>query len=45
MKKYILFALVVVAMFFFCSTPMTMGKNYPAMYEEKTTTIPHAANQ
>ncbi|WP_024995134.1 GNA1162 family protein [Phocaeicola paurosaccharolyticus] len=39
MKKYILFALVVVAMFSSCSTPMTMGKQYPAMYEEKPLTI------
>lgn len=39
MKKYILFALVVVAMFSSCSTPMTMGKQYPAMNEEKPLTI------
>lgn len=39
MKKFILFALVVVAVMTSCSTPLTMGKQYPAMYEEKPLTI------
>ncbi len=39
MKKIILFALTVVALVSSCTTPMTMGKQYPAMYEEKPLTI------
>lgn len=39
MKKIILFALAVVALVSSCTTPITMGKQYPAMYEEKPLTI------
>jgi len=39
MKKIILFALAVVALVSSCTTPLTMGKQYSAMYEEKPTTI------
>ena len=39
MKKIILFALVIVAVMSSCSTPLTMGKQYPGMYEEKPLTI------
>lgn len=39
MKKVILFALVIVAVMSSCSTPLTMGKQYPGMYEEKPLTI------
>lgn len=39
MKKIILFALVVVALASSCTTPVTLAKQYPAMYEEKPLTI------
>ncbi len=40
MKKIISFALVIVALVSSCSTSsLTMGKQYPAMYEEKPLTI------
>jgi hypothetical protein len=39
MKKTILFAIAVVALLSSCTTPMTMGKQYPAIYEEKPITI------
>ena len=39
MKKIILSALVIAAVMASCSTPLTMGKQYPGMYEEKPLTI------
>lgn len=39
MKKFILIAIAVVAVMTSCTTPLTMGKQYPAMYEEKPLTI------
>lgn len=39
MKKIILFVIAVVALMSSCTTPMTMGKQYPTMYEEKPLTI------
>jgi hypothetical protein len=39
MKKIILFALVIVAVMSSCSTQQTLGKQYPAMYEEKPLAI------
>jgi hypothetical protein len=39
MKKIILFALVVVALASSCTIPVTLAKQYPAMYEEKPLTI------
>lgn len=39
MKNIILFTLVVLSVFTSCSTPLTMGKQYAAMYEEKPLTI------
>ena len=38
MKKIILFALVAITLAS-CSTPKTMGEQYPAMYEEKPMSI------
>jgi len=39
MKKIILFGLAVLALVSSCTTPVTLGKQYPAMYEEKPLTI------
>ena len=39
MKKIILLALAVVALVSSCTTPITMGRQYPAMYEEKPVSI------
>jgi hypothetical protein len=39
MKKIVLLILVIAAVMSSCSTPQTLGKKYPAMYEEKPLTI------
>ena len=39
MKKIILFVFAVASLVSSCSTPVSMGKQYPAMYEEKPLTI------
>jgi len=39
MKKIILFVFTVALLVSSCSTPVTMGRQYPAMYEEKPLTI------
>ena len=44
MKKIILFALVAITLAS-CSTPKTMGEQYPAMYEEKPMSIAIMAYQ